>query len=344
MATIGTKPLALSLLLAAFFFPAKHASAFQPLHAGGSNLAWYDISESARPAPDTGRNCREPFGILANYDEKDVRKNVRTQLRSMYQQGQRRLRIPVFHMRDSSSGKTILNSRGGSVSNSDGRKIRQLLKDIKAAGFEWIEVGFFPAGQNVPFKWQHWQEDLFEENWQFLTSVRQLVVDSDIPYQLDLLNEGAPAINQPMMKQYVFRLWDRYVRHFGRDDTIGFSIGAASIDRYTNMVAQMRKTGRGLPHHWSIHIYDHLFRGDLQKLDNHMHSVGDHRAWDIGETYYNDARVDAAFDAMELKRDVLHILQWPVTSQRGCDGHVDTVPTIAYPYTPDRDLDVSQTD
>ena len=87
-----------------------------------------------------------------------------------------------------------------------------------------------------------------------------------------------------------------------------------------------------------------MFQGHLQKLDKHMVDNGDNRAWDIGETYYNDARVDALFDAVQLTRDVLHILQWPVTSQRGCDGHVDTVPTVAYPYAPDRALDISQSE
>ena len=344
IAIIGLRSLALPSLLIALCSPIKDVSAFEPVHAGGSNLAWYDISESLRPAPDTGRNCREPFGILANYDDRQVRKKVRSQLRAMYQEGQRRLRIPVFHMRDSSTGKTILDSRGGEIGTSDAKKLQRLLTDIRIAGFEWIEVGFFPAGANVPFKWKQWHEDIYEENWQFIKSVRKIVIDSGLPYQLDLMNEGAPASNQPMMKQYVFRLWDRYVRYYGSEDTIGFSIGAASIDRYNNMVSQMHRTGRGLPPHWSIHIYDHMFQGNLQKLDKHMDETGDNRAWDIGETYYNDARVDALFDAAQLTRDVLHILQWPVTSQRGCDGHVDTVPTVAYPYAPDRALDISQSE
>ena len=90
------------------------------------------------------------------------------------------------------------------------------------------------------------------------------------------MNEGAPASNQPM-KHYVFPLWDRCVRHYGREGTIGFSNGATSIDRHNNRVSQMHKTDRELPHHWSIHICDHMCQGNFQKRDKHMDDTEDNR-------------------------------------------------------------------
>jgi hypothetical protein len=70
---------------------------------GGSNYGWYNL----------GPNCdREPYGVVYNYDTATA--TINAQLQQMYNNGQRRLRIPIFHARGISSG-TIMDSTGGNL-------------------------------------------------------------------------------------------------------------------------------------------------------------------------------------------------------------------------------------
>ncbi len=319
-------------LLVSTFFNVVALHAFDMQSNGGSNYAWYDIDESQT----SGNSCREPYGIIANYHVGGVRDTVKIQLVSMRDNRQEKLRIPIYHMRNPSGG-TILNSINGQLQDQDEANLTLFLQDIVAAGFNELEVGFFPQGSNNPTIWDSnnygWQETYFQENWNFIYRTHDVLEDAGIStLRIDLMNEGAPADNQALTKQYVTELWWNYNSIFGKSDTIGFSIGGADSDRYNNLVDALNETGYGLPYLWGIHIYEDLFDGNLEELDEHMSNANDSRSWVIGETFYDDQSVKEHFETSSIRRTIWHVYQWPLTSDRGCDGHVDVGVPVDFRY------------
>lgn len=325
---IDKKTWRFALIVILYLMQVSQSSAFAPVNPGGSNYAWYKLGS------DVGLNCREPYGIIKNYHIKGVRSVVKSQLKLMRGNGQIRLRIPIYHMRNPGGG-TILNSAGGNLSSQHRTNLKDFLADIKTAGFVEVEVGFFPQSLNNPATWDAsnlgWQESRFQENWNLIVSLRPIIIGSSLHYRIDLMNEGAPANNQKQVKKYVFKLWWNYNFIFGKTDTVGFSIIAeVGTSRYDNMVSEMNRTGFGLPYLWSVHVYDNITNA-LQNLSAHQSSAGDNRSWVIGETYYNDSATDSALSAASLRRTVWHVYQWPLTKNKGCDGHVDVTP-LNYRY------------
>src|SRR5271165_482701 len=69
-----------------------------PAGLGGSNYAWYRIDPPCN---------REPYGVVFNYDT--AKATIDAQLRQMYIQGQRRLRIEIYFGRGLSTG-TVMDS------------------------------------------------------------------------------------------------------------------------------------------------------------------------------------------------------------------------------------------
>src|SRR5277367_4242837 len=107
-------------------------SSQQPAGVGGSDYAWYHLDPPC---------SREPYGVVYNYDTASA--TIDSQLQQMYSNGQRRLRIPIYFARGISSG-TIMDSTGGNLAPQFQSNLANLLAAIKAAGFEEVEVGFFP--------------------------------------------------------------------------------------------------------------------------------------------------------------------------------------------------------
>src|ERR1700677_4543339 len=70
---------------------------------GGSNYGWYNLTSSCD---------REPYGVVYNYNTAAT--TIVSQLQQMYNNGQRRLRIPIYHARGINSG-TIMDSTGGNL-------------------------------------------------------------------------------------------------------------------------------------------------------------------------------------------------------------------------------------
>ena len=313
--------------------------AVNPVHPGGSNYGWYKIDAATQPAP-VGSNCRENYGIIKNYQNAGVRDLVINQLMQMKANGQQRLRVPLYHMRNASGG-TLLVSQGGNLSAHDRESLRLFLSDIRDIGFSEILFGFFPIGQNSPVNWPSWNEDLFQENWNLIANIRPIIKNSGILYRIDLMNEGAPANHQTQLKEYVRKLWINYNLTYGKADTVGVSvIGQANegdttyrgtIDRYNTTKNIYDATPFGSPYLWSIHFYANL-KGNFLALDNAMNARGDNTGIIIGETFYDDAASWNAIKQTNISRTVWHVYQWPVTPSRGCDGHVDVTPPLKYRY------------
>ncbi len=86
-----------------------------PAGLGGSNYGWYYLAPPCN---------REPYGVVYNYNTATA--TIDSQLQQMYNNGQRRLRIPIYHARGINSG-TIMDSTGGTLAP-------QFLSNLKPPG------------------------------------------------------------------------------------------------------------------------------------------------------------------------------------------------------------------
>lgn len=322
----------LLILVTLAALPVEEAGAVRAQSAGGSNYAWYNLNAPNQPAPPSGLNCREAFGIIANYHSPGVRGTVQSQLATMWQNGQRRLRVPIFHGRGLNTG-TVMDSTGGNLSATHRQNLQLFLSDIQAAGFAEIMVGFFPIGAaNNPTEWSQWREDGFQENWNLVFNLRPIIAGIGIHYRIDLMNEAAPTSGQTQLREYVRRLWGNYNFNFGKNDTVGFSIIGDNLDRYRTLRSTLIGTGYGLPYLFSIHFYEDAVAGNaIAALHNAMTSNGDQQGWIIGEALYEDQATLNKLLASNLgSRTLFFLLQWPVSRNRGCDGHADVAPPSAF--------------
>jgi hypothetical protein len=288
-------------------------SAAVALLPGGSNYSWYQVDH-----PQTGVCVREPYGVIANFDQPEAHAAIESELAQMYSSGQRRLRIGIFHDHGYDSG-TVMDSTGGDLARSNRRNLAGLLTAVKRAGFEQVEVAFHPEGPAVR-EWMHWDAHLFEENWQLIRHLRPLIRRARIPYRLDLSNEAIPTRGQPLVLRYSRTLWRRYVRAYGVADTVGFSV----IGDFAH-VSQMRAVyGKRPPHVFDIHFYGGTGGLDEQQLfsasDRAMARQGLHQPWILGEAFYNDAMaarlLRQAINAS--RRRILYLTQWPLTRSSAC--------------------------
>src|SRR5271156_5457147 len=99
--------------------PAPAPPALAAAGLGGSNYGWYHLD-----APCS----REPYGVVYNYDTATT--TINGQLQQMYNNGQRRLRIPIYFARGLNSG-TIMDSTGGNLASRFQTNLANLLAAVK---------------------------------------------------------------------------------------------------------------------------------------------------------------------------------------------------------------------
>lgn len=285
---------------------------------GGSNYGWYRLD-----------GCeREPYGVVNSFHK--APEDISEQLRAMYDGGQRRLRIPLFHRRGPESG-TLMDSTGGDLSAQNRRNLTDLLAAIKRAGFEEIQVSFIPSGGNTPFDWPEWNPDLYQENLSIVRNLRPIIADAGVHYRLDLYNEAIPTTGQEVLLQYARTLWTDYTAEFGKDDTVGFST-IANPDRVRRIPEVY---GDNPPYLFDFHFYFN------DQLDEYGKFTETHRlltemgyakeGWTIGEMHYNDpVAADLLSRAIaDTGRTVYYALQWPWTREKRCE-HVDVTPPVDF--------------
>ncbi|HLW85470.1 MAG TPA: hypothetical protein VKR60_09675 [Candidatus Sulfotelmatobacter sp.] len=90
-----------------------------PAGLGGSNYGWYYLAPPCN---------REPYGVVYNYSTATA--TIGSQLAQMYKNGQRRLRIPIYHARGINSG-TIMDSTGGTLAPQFLSNLTNLLAAVK---------------------------------------------------------------------------------------------------------------------------------------------------------------------------------------------------------------------
>jgi len=300
--------LAITFLLLALVL--KSSFAISP---GGSNYGWFNLS-----------NCeREPYGVISNYHSH--KETIDQQLKNMYDNGQRRLRIPVFHGRNLDTG-TVVPSNFGRLPAVYEENLKNLLHSIKTTGYSEIVVGFFPTGINFPANWQEFNEEIYQENWNFIFHTRKIVHESGLQYRIDLMNEGAPAPEQPALLAYTQRLWLDYTHVFGKSDTVGFSIIGSDINR----LQEVAKIYQGNPPYlYDLHFYENAYNNFIMAA-----SILKGQGWIIGETYYNDP-----IEADEISRairatgkTVFFTTQWPLSRNNRCSDVDVNFPASNFEY------------
>ncbi|SDD50389.1 hypothetical protein [Actinokineospora iranica] len=320
--------LLLSAALATGFLtvPAAASGTSVTVERGGSNYAFYQIDRDADGACD-----REPYGVVNSFDKAPA--TIAAQLARMHANGQRRLRLAVFHQHGPDSG-TVMDSTGGNLSPRNRRNLADLLAVVKATGFAEVEVGFFPIGAADPHGWAAWDETLYQENRDLIDNVREIVRAADLPYRLDLLNEGMPMSDQPVLLDYTRRLWADYTARHGKADTVGFSMTVWIAGRARQIPAVYGDT---VPDVFDIHLYRDDWTGDEHKQFVEAHhefaAQGYHQPWIIGEALYDDgtAATGIARAIGETGRGVLYLTQWQLSAENTCaDRAVDVAPPAEF--------------
>jgi hypothetical protein len=285
---------------------------------GGSNYGWYYLAPPCN---------REPYGVVYNYNM--ATSTIDTQLQQMYSNGQRRLRIPIFHARGINSG-TIMDSTGGTLAPQFLTNLANLLGAVRAAGFVEIEVSFHPQSSNDPTQWTSFSDDYFQENWSLIQNLHPIIAGAGIPYHLDLLNEGIPPLGYAALLQYDQMLWNDYVAEFGSSDTLGFSIIAdvAHMGQVSTVYGPSAYGSQGSPQLFDVHIYDETGNSFATAFSSLTSQGYQGIPWIIGEAFYNDAAEAAAQreEANSTGQKVLYLTQWPLTSDESCSTAVNVAP------------------
>jgi len=275
---------------------------------GGSNYDGYHLDPPC---------SREPYGVVYNYDTETA--TINAQLQQMYNNDQRGLRIAIYFARGINSG-TIMDSTGGNLSPRFRNNLTNLLAAIKAAGFVEIEVSFHPQSSNDATQWTSFSNDCFQENWSLIQNLRPIVSGADIPYHLDLLNEGIPPQGDAALLQYDQLLWNDYVSAFGSNDTLGFSIIADAdyVGQVSEVYSASAYGNHGSPQIFDVHIYDETGSSFATAFSSLKSQGYGSVSWIIGEAFYNDAAEAGALrqEADSTGQTVLYLTQWPITSDR----------------------------
>jgi len=293
-----------------------------PAGLGGSNYLTYHLDPPC---------YREPYGVVYNYDTATA--TIDTQLQEMYHNGQRRLRIPIFHGRGINSG-SVMDSTGGNLAPRFRANLANLLAAIKAAGFVELEVSFNPQGGNDPTKWTTFSADYYQENWSLIQNLHPVIAGAGIPYHIDLSNEGIPPSGFAAFLQYSQELWNDYVSMFGSGDTIGFSIiaDAAHLSQVNVVYGTSAYGNHGSPPLFDVHIYTDA-GNSFESAFNALNAQGYQGVpWVIGEAFYNDATEASALRqaANSTGQKVLYLTEWPETADQSCDPNVNVAPPLDF--------------
>lgn len=294
--------------------------------AGGSDYAWYQLSGCTR----------EPYGVVYNYNTATA--TINAQLQQMYNAGQRRIKVPIYFGHGLNTG-TVMDSTGGALQPQFMANLTNLLAEIKAIGFQEVEIGMYPVGENAVLNnmtnWSTWNEPLFQETWNLIYNLHPIFAASGIPYQIDLLNEGMPTKylqNYAVSLEFDQKLWNYYVYTFGKSDTVGFSI-IPSSDRFSevpNVYGNSSFGSHGYPNIYDLHIYANASTAITMAYDA-FNSQGYNPPWIIGESYYNDAQESSELISgiQATHHPILALYQWPLTRQAACSD-VDTAPPTSF--------------
>ncbi|WP_347260206.1 hypothetical protein [Rudaea sp.] len=322
---------------------------------GGSNFLWYTL----------GPGCdREPYGIVPNYHQPEVRAQVRAQLAAMAAAGMTRMSLGVHFTHGWSTG-TVVDSGDPVAVALAARNAVNLLADVKAAGYHQVLFRLFPVGTINPPN-PDFDPSQVNEYWNFIQAIRPALVDAQLPYLIDLGVEALPRdsdlpfIPDPWKyprnanwSRAVRTLWQNYYAAFGNADTIGFSsLTDADADVMRSRVRHMRYVydiGGGNPRYpatFAIDVYGNANANEAVKFTQYDQALrredtSGALGWRdapviVAEAYYDDPvaaeNLQAAMKG--TGRKVPFLTQWPLDRGSGAPtgGNCDAT-NVLPPFT-----------
>lgn len=296
---------------------------------GGSNYHFFQLD---------GCN-REPYGVLKNFHTH--RAQIESDLVRMYDNGQRRLRIGIFHGRGLDSG-TLIDSTGGNIAPQYRQNLADLLATIKAVGFVEIQFAFFPQAQNNPGNWSSsigWSstdESYFQENWNLVYNLMPILRSSGIHFTVDLGNElflperginGIPT-NRTV---YANKLWANFRTVFSIGESMGFSVRPGKIG---DLSEARLIYGSYPPYTMSIHMYGDYYNS-VRRAHSELNSANyKYTGLVVGEVPYNDATVASQVNSASLtigSRPIHWLTQWPLQPNAACaETGVNVAPPVDF--------------
>jgi len=318
---------------------------------GGTNYHMYDVGtlyEDVIEDPDSiieswyrPGNLKPVIGTL----HLDTAGKIPAQLKAMRLHGQSEITLVLYYNNHDDNdpwnvngvrGHTV-DSTGGTLEPQHVENLQNLLDMIIENGFQRVIFRFATQGLTNPEWWgeKNWSQEQIEEkmqeNWEFISSTRNLVKDSlagsNIPVLFDLdgeaagknpeVNEEDPQYNLRYYEQHCKDILTRYMNAFGTDDTYGFSI--IGHRQFVEEAIQWYNDIGFDPSLWALSVYssdpnydeyDQL--ADTAELMDIYGKVGTPIL--IQEMYFNDQRTaqklqDAAYD-FNLTFDAIH--HWPL--------------------------------
>jgi len=290
---------------------------------GGSNLLVYRVDEP---------------GHRYVSDFQHGKAVITKQLKQMYADRQRRLKIPLLYWHGRKPDGITLDPTGGHLTEQETRNLKRLLALIKRTGFASIELSLLPEGpDDALHNWKQWDELYYIENWTLLTNVRSLAVSSRLPYLLDIAGEGVPMNGQTLWGEYARRLWTDYSKTYGVGPRKTVTDATISFVPDPQTVAHLASTfSNNWPPVFEPHIYGAARDSGWEStystftgLYRAMHQAGiPPIPWIIGETYWNDATTAAQFRRAitDTGQTVLYLMQWQVTPLTPNGVNVDVLP------------------
>jgi hypothetical protein len=270
-------------------------------------------------------------GILASYHKPGVAQRVHAQLFRMRKAGVATIRTVIWHTTDATGQYWgPVSSAGGKLREPYRSNLIGFLSETRKFGFARLTVVFAPTGANNPLL-ATYEPAKFQENWQFIKSVRSLVKRyGPARTRLDLMSEGAPSETPshwtPVPRQtgrYLRNLYRLYVKRFGnRDVTISTIAWDYTNNRLRNLVRILKSSGQPLPRWYDIRIgYDPATASyTLRNADAVLNGDQQNQPLVVGETAYDNrgvAKVITEFLQTSARR-IDEVSPWFQRTPKGC--------------------------
>lgn len=278
---------------------------------GGSNYAWYYVSPSCD---------REPYGVLPNFQLQ--RSVIETQLIQMYDEGQRKLRIPVFIRHNNHGSGTAFSSAGGTIGVQGLANLRDLVLTAATIGYNEFQVGLFPLGENDNTVWTGTsfnasQLAILDENWNVIRELTYQMRGTGVKFYMDLGNESFHAGTEGFIKKndnrtnYNKEIWSRFRSEFTVGESVGFSVRQGEIK---NLDSARMVYGDTPPYIMDMHLYSD-YANSLASIHRGLNNANyKYTQLIVGEAPYDDAAAADGILAGKYNignRTLFYVLQWP---------------------------------
>ncbi len=298
---------------------------------GGSNYVFWNVGDYI--GSWTEEAWRKPGNlkpVIGRFHENP--QVVQEHLHRMYLQGQRKIAIMIWfsvfseEFKDEDVLHHMINANAGRLPEQQEENLRNFLKLATQIGFKEIQVRFAQQWLSDPSSWQA-ELQFYAQNASFIFSTREIVEEELAPlgitriYDLGAELGGLYSHNHRFNPLYTQRLWTDYVRHYGAEDTVGFSYAMAP--GRVGYQYEIYKSVGVFPKYVALDVYGshrQLFSSFLTAFEEIKVHGQEATPFIIQEAYYNDVvTLMALKDAQSINgMNVKTVMQWPL-SRRGAE-------------------------